>query len=64
MNLQGSYPFAENFMESQGLGTVLTAQIPKVPEPAIQGNPEEIKVIKTDNSLNLEGININYDNME
>ena len=49
MNLQGSYPFAENFMESQGLGTVLTAQIPKVPEPAIQGNPEEIKVIKTDN---------------
>ena len=64
MNLQGTYPFAENFIESQGLGTVVTAQIPKVPEEAISANPEEIKVIKTDNSLNLEGININYDNME
>lgn len=64
MDLQGTYTFGENFIESQGLGNVLSAQIPRVPEPAITFNPEEIEVVKTDNSLNLKGININYDNME
>lgn len=59
-----SYPFGENFINGQGVSTVVTSTINACPEPAIEIEPGQVDVQRDDyNNVSFVGMNVDYNNM-